>query len=101
MVTHPIHVTRDGYRGSNPSKRAKANEINRIASELEQYINGLLAVQEQPIQMYIYHQIAQATNIPLAIVRKLCMAIDGGSNGFTAIKPGLSYEQAKAAIKAV
>jgi hypothetical protein len=96
MVTHPIHVTRDGYRGSNPGKRAKANETNRIAFELEKYINSLLAAQEQPIQVYFYHTIADATHIPVAIVSKLCMAIDGGSSGFTAIKSGMTYEQAAA-----
>lgn len=94
MVTHPIHVTRSTYRGADPKKRQKAAEQNRIAAELESHINERLLNQTEPIQIYLYYQIAVATGYPEATVRNLCFGIDGGHNGFTAIKPGLTYEQA-------
>ncbi|WP_227104534.1 hypothetical protein [Chromobacterium rhizoryzae] len=94
MVTHPIHVKRSNYRGADPKKRQKAAEQNRIAAELESYINELLRNQSEPIQVYLYYQIAAKTGYPEATVRDLCFVIDGGHNGFTAIKPGLTYEQA-------
>lgn len=94
MVTHPIHVKRSNYRGADPKKRQKAADQNRIAAELESYINGLLRNQTAPIQVYLYYQIATATGYAESVVRDLCFVIDGGHNGFTAIKAGLTYEQA-------
>jgi hypothetical protein len=94
VVTHPIHVKRSSYRGTDPKKRQKAAEQNRIAAELESHINALLRNQTDPIQVYLYYEIAAATGHSEDTVRDLCFAIDGGHNGFTAIKPGLTYEQA-------
>lgn len=94
MVTYPICVKRSSYRGADQRKREKASEHNRIASELETYINGLLKVQEPPVQSYMYYQIAAATGYSEEIVRELCFSIDCGHNGFTAIRSGLSFEQA-------
>lgn len=96
MVEFPIHVSRDSYRGSNLRRREKANETNRLAARLEQYINERLKAQEASIQVYGFHEIADATNVPLEIVQELCFSIDGGSNGFTAIKPGMTYQRAMA-----
>lgn len=94
MVTYPIHVKRSGYRGADPRKRQKAIEYNRVASELETYINGLLQKQTSPVQVYLYYQIASATGHSEETVRDICFSIDCGSNGFTAIRQGLSFEQA-------
>lgn len=94
MVTYPIHVKRSGYRGADPKKRRKASEHNRIASELENYINGLLKEQTAPVQVYLYYQIASATGYSQETVRDMCYSIDCGSNGFTAVRHGLSFEQA-------
>lgn len=94
MVAYPIHVKRSNYRGADQKKRSKAAEQNRIAAELENYINDLLQRQEDPIHSYLYHQISAATGYSEQTVRDLCFVIDGGHNGFTAIKPGLTYEQA-------
>lgn len=94
MVIYPIHVKRFGYRGADRRKREKASEHNRIASELETYINGLLKVQESPVQSYLYYQIAAATGYSEEVVRELCFSIDCGHNGFTAIRSGLAFEQA-------
>lgn len=94
MVTFPIRVTRNRYAGSNPRKRAEATETNRIAAELEKYINNQLETQTEPTKTYLYHDIATATGYDVAIVRDLCFAIDCGHNGFTALKVGMSFEQA-------
>lgn len=99
MVTHPIRVARDSYHGSNSSRRAKAVEDNRIAETLEKHINQLLENQQQPVQQYRYSQIAAATQVPLETVARICFSIDGGHNGFTAIKAGMTVEQTEAAAK--
>ena len=94
MVTYPINVSRDGYRGSDPKKRAKVNQINAVASKLEACINDMLKNQEEPIRVYSYHEIASKSGIDYETVRRLGFSIDAGSGGFTAVKVGLSYEQA-------
>lgn len=100
MVTYPITVKRNAYRGRDPRKRAKANEENRIALELERHINKLLENQQLPIQNYMYHEIARDTGHSLETVRRLCFPIDGGHQGFTVIKKGMTLEQATAALHA-
>lgn len=99
MVTYPIYVKRDGYSGRDPRKMEKRRDYNRCAAELEQHINGLLENQVAPIQTYLYHQIAAATGYPLETVRDVCFSIDCGHNGFTAVKKGMTYEQAIAAAE--
>lgn len=94
MVQHPIHVTRDGYRGNDPRKKRKAADKNRIALELERCINDKLLEQKEPVHSYMYYEIASATGVDVDLVRDLCFAIDGGSNGFTAIRHDLTYQQA-------
>lgn len=94
MVTYPIRCRHEGYRGADPKKRRKAAELNRIATELEQYINKQLQEQQHPIHVYLYYQIASATGYTEEQVRHACYVIDGGSNGFTAIKPGMTLDQA-------
>jgi hypothetical protein len=39
MVTYPVRVPRAHYGGANPRKARKVAEQNRIAGELEKYIN--------------------------------------------------------------
>ena len=69
MVTYPINVRRDGYRGSDSKKRAKVQAINQIASKLESHINEMLKAQTEPIRVYSYHEIATATGIDYETVR--------------------------------
>ncbi|MHB1188241.1 hypothetical protein [Thiobacillus sp.] len=95
MATYPIQVKRFAYRGSDPRKRQKADEQNRIATKLETYINALVKSQTAPIQMYFYHQIATETGFSENTVRELCFSIDGGHNGFKAIKPSLGANSAR------
>jgi hypothetical protein len=94
MVTYPIHVARDGYRGSNSKKRAKAQATNQVASRLETYINERLKHQSEPIYVYMFHEISMETGIDYETVKKLGGSIDGGSGGFTAFKAGLSQKEA-------
>lgn len=94
MVTHPISIRRDGYRGSDPRKREKAAARNRAAAVLESYINGLLHAQTKAICVYGFWEIAEATGISYEIVRDLGHSIDCGSNGFTSFRRGLSLDEA-------
>lgn len=94
MKTYPIRVPRVSYRGADRRKQAKTAETNRIAAELERHINALIEKQAYPICSYDYYEISSATGYDLETVRRLCFGIDGGHNGFTVIRPGLTMEQA-------
>jgi hypothetical protein len=94
MVTYPIQVSGDAYRGSDSKKRTKAQVTNRLASQLQAHINEKLTDQIEPIRVYSYHEIAEETGIDYEIVRRLGYSIDGGSGGFTAYKAGLTMQQA-------
>lgn len=94
VVTYPITVQRSSYRGSDPRKRQKAARENQIASELERAINELLLKQANPIQVYTYGEIARQTGHSVECVREVCFSIDCGQNGFTAIRYGMTYEEA-------
>jgi hypothetical protein len=98
MVTHPIYVRRESYRGANQKLRAKAAAHNRDAAQLENHVNELLQKQDEPIKVYLWHEIAQGVGLSYDTVAKLGYSIDGGSNGFTAIKAGMTYEQAMVTI---
>lgn len=98
MVTYPIYVRRESYRGSNQRLRNKASAHNRDAAQLEEYVNDLLQNQSKPIQTYLWHEIAEGVGLSYDVVQKLGYSIDGGSSGFTAIKPGMTYEQAMASV---
>lgn len=100
MVEYPIRIARVPYRGNNAAKRMKVNALNRIVDELERGINAMVEKQETPFHAYIYGQIAYELGYPVETVRDLCMSIDGGHNGFTVVKPGMTYTQAMAAVDA-
>lgn len=97
MKTYPINVRRNSYRGSDSKKRTKAQLENLAASSLESYINALLLKQEQPIQVYTWGEIAGGCGMSIQEVARMGYSIDGGSNGFTAWRHDLTYEQAMAA----
>ena len=94
MVSHPIHVKRNAYRGSDAKKRLKASTENRTAMQLETYINELLKAQVAPVQVYGYQEISSGTGVDYEVVRNLCFSIDCGNGGFTAIRNGLTVDQA-------
>lgn len=94
MVTYPISVRGSSYRGADPKKRAKAAQENRIASDLTRVINEMLLRQERPIEVYGWCEIAQASGYSMETVAKFGFSIDCGSNGFTAWRHDLTYQQA-------
>lgn len=94
MVTFPITVKKSLYRGSDARKKAKALELNGTAARLESFINDKLKNQIEPIRIYSYFEISRETGVPESVVRDLCFSIDCGHNGFTAIKAGLSFDEA-------
>ncbi|MDO8251412.1 MAG: hypothetical protein Q7T78_17065 [Rhodoferax sp.] len=96
MVKHPVHTKRSSYRGSDPKKRQKAAEENRVSAAIEAHINKLLLEQEDPIYSYMYTIISHETGYSFRQVEEACYQIDCGSNGFTVIRHDLSYDQALA-----
>ena len=94
FVKYPIHVGRDNYRGADARKRLKTAEHNSAAMALEQSINAMLLEQKTPIRSYGYDEISNRTGYSITLVAKLCYSIASGSNGFTAIRKDLTYEQA-------
>jgi len=63
---------------------------------IEDFVNSKLMVQVEPVQQYGWYEIAEGTGLSLQDVSRLGFSIDCGSNGFTAIRQGLSLEQAAA-----
>lgn len=99
MITYPIRVRRNGYRGSDARKKAKATEENRAAALLEDYANNLLLSQKEPVCVYLWAELADGTGLPYAVVAKLGASIDGGSSGFTAWRHDMTHEAALAATR--
>ncbi len=91
---YPIRMKRERYRGNNRDIRARINEANQTIKRIERHVNELIRMQEAPIQQYRYHQIAFDLGLELDVVREHGFGIDGGHNGFTAIKPSMSYDEA-------
>lgn len=100
MVTHPIRIARNNYRGRDPRKRRKAAEDNRTAADLEAKINAMLLQQIRPVQSYLWLQIAQATGHGYDTIARLGYSIDGGSGGFTAWRYDMTCAQALDALDA-
>jgi hypothetical protein len=94
MVKHPVHFRRNTYRGSDARKSRKAAEENRIAAELDRHVNEMLLKQTDAVRSYLWHEIASQTGHSVDLIATLGYQIDGGSNGFTAIRHDLSYEHA-------
>jgi hypothetical protein len=75
------------YRGSNLRQIAKTAQSNKLATHLESYINARAEENGQPVQQFMYAEIASTLNIDIAVVRDALFPVDGGHNGFT-----LSYQ---------
>ncbi|KGW78440.1 hypothetical protein Y046_4771 [Burkholderia pseudomallei MSHR2990] len=99
MVTYPIRVRREYYRGRDKTKQARLAHRNSQAAELERYINELLLQQEAPVEVYDFAEIARGIGFSLDFVSEVGYSIDGGSNGFTAWRHDMTYEAAMAAFK--
>jgi hypothetical protein len=90
MVSYPIHIARDTYRGRDQRKRQKAAIYNRDVAELERKINDMLREQKERIKVYSWASIAIDSGFSYAFVQKVGYSIDCGSNGFTATAPRAS-----------
>jgi hypothetical protein len=99
MVTYPITVRRESYRGNDAKKRDKMYQENDLASIMETKINEVLLKQTEPIKTYLWHEVSTITGLSVESVKRLGMSIDGGSGGFTAYRHDLTLEQALAANK--
>lgn len=99
MVTYPIAVRRESYRGSDARKRDKVYQENELASIMETKINEALLKQTEPIKVYLWNEVSTITGLSFETVKRIGMSIDGGSGGFTAYRHDLTLEQALAANK--
>lgn len=87
MVSYPIRIARDMYRGRDARKKQKAADHNRDVTELERKINEMLRTQTEPVKVYSWADIAQATGMSYDFIKSVGYSIDCGSNGFTATPP--------------
>ncbi len=95
MKAYPVTVHREHYRGSDPKKRAKNTNYNRIVEKVEAYLNDDLSSRpDDSVTVYISYSVARAIGEDGETVRNIIMGTDGGSNGITIIKG--DYERAMA-----
>ncbi|MEQ6335628.1 hypothetical protein [Sphingobium sp. MK2] len=87
MKSYPIYMARRSYRGSDPKKRGKINEFNRVAGRVEDYLNADLAQKaDHTINTYLSYSIAHNVGEDSALVHEIVFATDCGSNGITIVK---------------
>jgi hypothetical protein len=86
MVTYPVHVQKKTYRGKKDKLKQEASEYNRLAGELESYINKKVAESDEYELIIIYDSIAASLHLPLDLVREILYSVDGGDNGITVRK---------------
>lgn len=97
MKSYPISMSRRSYRGSDASKRSKVQEFNRVATRVEDYLNGDLARQsEHSVNTYLSYSIASDIGEDSDLVHEVVFATDCGSNGITILKG--DYERAMAGL---
>jgi hypothetical protein len=87
MVSYPIYIARDGYRGNDPKKRQRTQHHNQKVAELERLINEMLKKQTREVQTYLWMDIATETGMDYNFIKDVGYSIDGGSGGFTAALP--------------
>jgi hypothetical protein len=87
MVRYPVFVPRRHYRGSKDRLRRKITDYNRVAAELEAYLNRQIEASDEDTQVLFYEDIARATGVPLDMVRDILFGVDCGHNGLTVHKP--------------
>jgi hypothetical protein len=80
MVTYPVSVPRDPYRGRNPSRLRKPQDFDRLAEQLERYINERVAKKDDEIQEFLYGFIAIDLGIEQDRVRDVLFGVDCGHN---------------------
>lgn len=81
MTTYPVSIPY--HRPSRvPGNRAK---IAALAVEICEYANSRFARGNGPNMVFHSSDIANAIGADRETVRRLCMQMDGGSNGFTVV----------------
>ena len=85
MAKYPIKVFPKLYRGNDPKKKKKYQEMLRIAREIEDYINGKMRNCEQEI--FTYDEIAENLYIDVKTIAALLIPSGGGNTGITVFNP--------------
>lgn len=86
MVSFPISVSRDGYRGSDPRRRRKQKRHSEVAKDCEECLKRKIAENPSETQVYHYSSIAHDLNLFVEDVRNVLFAVDCGHNGLTVHK---------------
>ena len=86
MARYPISASRNGYSGSNTTRRLEAMRQNEIAIILEDYINAMVAPSDRPRHDFTYTQLALALNLAQSDVQKILFGLDCGHTGFSGLK---------------
>ena len=79
MPAYPIRVPRSTYRGSNPTKRRKAAELDRIADKLEMHINRAMEESKEERQVFVYGFLAHELRISESQVLEILSGYGGGT----------------------
>ena len=93
MTKYPVQVSFDRYSGRDPRKLKRAQNFNRIAALVRDYINS--EIEKWPEDTYgtfFGHQVATTIREDNNLVHLVIAGIDGGSNGVTVWKG--DYERA-------
>lgn len=87
MVRYPIAAPFNAYRGKSITKLMEAQEYNRIAVRVAEYINK--NIEDQPndtTHVFMSASIAHALGESSEVVHKIVFSIDCGHNGVTVYK---------------
>lgn len=84
MRQYPVSVPRDHYGGSNPNRRRKAQDYNRVADRVEKHLNGEVAGwADDTAGSIMSHEVASAIGEDRDLVQRIVFRIDGGHTGVT------------------
>lgn len=87
MKSYPVSIRRASYRGVDARKRAKTDEYNRVATKVEQHLNGDLSKQpDHTVHQYDSYEIALKIAESDELVHRIVFATDCGANGITIVK---------------
>ena len=81
-----LRISRETYRGSNSSLRAKAIEYNRTAALLENHVNEQFTGCPNNIQQFFYGSIAREMCLSEELVCEILFGVDCGHNGLTVFR---------------
>ena len=87
MVAYPVSVPRKTYSGGKNYLKREMIEYNRIASEIESYVNKKVAESDDDKVIIIYDSIAAHLGYPSSLVCDILFPVDCGHNGITITKP--------------